>query len=143
MLDGLGNASLFEDGGETAALTGSYSAADGENEWNFLPADSSERAFRFTLMTDVLSTDGDSFDLFAVYAEQWECRMVSSGWEVAAFNGYGYGTYIDRLGRAYSVYYELVDENTIRIYGASLGELWLTADFETGAFVSSTEAPAA
>lgn len=60
-----------------------------------------------------------------------------------AFNGYGYGTYIDRLGRAYSVYYELVDENTIRIYGASLGELWLTADFETGAFVSSTEAPAA
>lgn len=143
VLDGLGNASLFEDGGETAALTGSYSAADGENEWNFLPADSSERAFRFTLMTDVLSTDGDSFDLFAVYAEQWECRMVSSGWEVAAFNGYGYGTYIDRLGRAYSVYYELVDENTIRIYGASLGELWLTADFETGAFVSSTEAPAA
>lgn len=84
----------------------------------------------------------ESFDLFAVYAEQWECTLLSADWEVAAFGGYGSGTFIDRLGRVFSVYCEIVDENTVRIYGAAFGEMWLTADFLSGTFELYDQAPA-
>lgn len=58
------------------------------------------------------------------------------------FGGYGSGTFIDRLGRVFSVYCEIVDENTVRIYGAAFGEMWLTADFLSDTFELYDQAPA-
>lgn len=141
VLDGLGGGVLYC--GETQSeVKGTYTAAERENEWIFRPDDTETESFRFALMRGVPTTEGESFDLFAVYAEQWECTLLSADWEVAAFGGYGSGTFIDRLGRVFSVYCEIVDENTVRIYGAAFGEMWLTADFLSGTFELYDQAPA-
>ena len=133
VLDGLGGGVLYC--GETQSeVKGTYTAAERENEWIFRPDGTETESFRFALMRGVPTTERESFDLFAVYAEQWECTLLSADWEVAAFGGYGSGTFIDRLGRVFSVYCEIVDENTVRIYGAAFGEMWLTADFLSGTF---------
>lgn len=141
VLDGLGGGVLYC--GETQSeVKGTYTAAERENEWIFRPDGTEAESFRFALMRGVPTTEGESFDLFAVYAEQWECTLLSADWEVAAFGGYGSGTFIDRLGRVFSVYCEIVDENTVRIYGAAFGEMWLTADFLSGTFELYDQAPA-
>ena len=141
VLDGLGGGVLYC--GETQSeVKGTYTAAERENEWIFRPDDTETESFRFALMRGVPTTEGESFDLFAVYAEQWECTLLSADWEVAAFGGYGSGTFIDRLGRVFSVYCEIVDENTVRIYGAAFGEMWLTADFLSDTFELYDQAPA-
>lgn len=141
VLDGLGGGVLYC--GETQSeVKGTYTAAERENEWIFRPDDTETESFRFALMRGVPTTEGESFDLFAVYAEQWECTLLSADWEVAAFGGYGSGTFIDRLGRVFSVYCEIVDENTVRIYGAAFGEMWLTADFLSDTFELYDKAPA-
>lgn len=141
VLDGLGGGVLYC--GETQSeVKGTYTAAERENEWIFRPDGTEAESFRFALMRGVPTTEGESFDLFAVYAEQWECTLLSADWEVAAFGGYGSGTFIDRLGRVFSVYCEIVDENTVRIYGAVFGEMWLTADFLSGTFELYDQAPA-
>lgn len=141
VLDGLGGGVLYC--GETQSeVKGTYTAAERENEWIFRPDGTETESFRFALMRGVPTTEGESFDLFAVYAEQWECTLLSADWEVAAFGGYGSGTFIDRLGRVFSVYCEIVDENTVRIYGAAFGEMWLTADFLSGTFELYDQAPA-
>ena len=141
VLDGLGGGVLYC--GETQSeVKGTYTSAERENEWIFRPDDTETESFRFALMRGVPTTEGESFDLFAVYAEQWECTLLSADWEVAAFGGYGSGTFIDRLGRVFSVYCEIVDENTVRIYGAAFGEMWLTADFLSGTFELYDQAPA-
>ena len=141
VLDGLGGGVLYC--GETQSeVKGTYTAAERENEWIFRPDDTETESFRFALMRGVPTTERESFDLFAVYAEQWECTLLSADWEVAAFGGYGSGTFIDRLGRVFSVYCEIVDENTVRIYGAAFGEMWLTADFLSGTFELYDQAPA-
>lgn len=141
VLDGLGGGVLYC--GETQSeVKGTYTSAERENEWIFRPDGTEAESFRFALMRGVPTTEGESFDLFAVYAEQWECTLLSADWEVAAFGGYGSGTFIDRLGRVFSVYCEIVDENTVRIYGAAFGEMWLTADFLSGTFELYDQAPA-
>lgn len=141
VLDGLGGGVLYC--GETQSeVKGTYTAAERENEWIFRPDGTETESFRFALMRGVPTTERESFDLFAVYAEQWECTLLSADWEVAAFGGYGSGTFIDRLGRVFSVYCEIVDENTVRIYGAAFGEMWLTADFLSGTFELYDQAPA-
>lgn len=141
VLDGLGGGVLYC--GETQSeVKGTYTAAERKNEWIFRPDGTEAESFRFALMRGVPTTEGESFDLFAVYAEQWECTLLSADWEVAAFGGYGSGTFIDRLGRVFSVYCEIVDENTVRIYGAAFGEMWLTADFLSGTFELYDQAPA-
>lgn len=141
VLDGLGGDVLYC--GETQSeVKGTYTSAERENEWIFRPDGTEAESFRFALMRGVPTTEGESFDLFAVYAEQWECTLLSADWEVAAFGGYGSGTFIDRLGRVFSVYCEIVDENTVRIYGAAFGEMWLTADFLSGTFELYDQAPA-
>lgn len=141
VLDGLGGGVLYC--GETQSeVKGTYTSAERENEWIFRPDGTEAESFRFALMRGVPTTEGESFDLFAVYAEQWECTLLSADWEVAAFSGYGSGTFIDRLGRVFSVYCEIVDENTVRIYGAAFGEMWLTADFLSGTFELYDQAPA-
>ena len=141
VLDGLGGGVLYC--GETQSeVKGTYTAAERENEWIFRPDGTEAESFRFALMRGVPTTEGESFDLFAVYAEQWECTLLSADWEVAAFGGYGSGTFIDRLGRVFSVYCEIVDENTVRIYGAAFGEMWLTADFLSDTFELYDQAPA-
>ena len=141
VLDGLGGGVLYC--GETQSeVKGTYTAAERENEWIFRPDDTETESFRFALMRGVPTTEGESFDLFAVYAEQWECTLLSADWEVAAFGGYGSGTFIDRLGRVFSVYCEIVDENTVRIYGAAFGAMWLTADFLSDTFELYDQAPA-
>lgn len=141
VLDGLGGGVLYC--GETQSeVKGTYTSAERENEWIFRPDGTEAESFRFALMRGVPTTEGESFDLFAVYAEQWECTLLSADWEVAAFGGYGSGTFIDRLGRVFSVYCEIVDENTVRIYGAAFGEMWLTADFLSGTFELYYQAPA-
>ena len=141
VLDGLGGGVLYC--GETQSeVKGTYTSAERENEWIFRPDGTEAESFRFALMRGVPTTEGGSFDLFAVYAEQWECTLLSADWEVAAFGGYGSGTFIDRLGRVFSVYCEIVDENTVRIYGAAFGEMWLTADFLSGTFELYDQAPA-
>lgn len=141
VLDGLGGGVLYC--GETQSeVKGTYTSAERENEWIFRPDGTEAESFRFALMRGVPTTEGESFDLFAVYAEQWECTQLSADWEVAAFGGYGSGTFIDRLGRVFSVYCEIVDENTVRIYGAAFGEMWLTADFLSGTFELYDQAPA-
>lgn len=141
VLDGLGGGVLYC--GETQSeVKGTYTAAERENEWIFRPDDTETESFRFALMRGVPTTETESFDLFAVYAEQWECTLLSADWEVAAFGGYGSGTFIDRLGRVFSVYCEIVDENTVRIYGAAFGEMWLTADFLSDTFELYDQAPA-
>lgn len=141
VLDGLGGGVLYC--GETQSeVKGTYTAAERENEWIFRPDGTEAESFRFALMRGVPTTEGESFDLFAVYAEQWECTLFSADWEVAAFGGYGSGTFIDRLGRVFSVYCEIVDENTVRIYGAAFGEMWLTADFLSDTFELYDQAPA-
>lgn len=109
VLDGLGGGVLYC--GETQSeVKGTYTSAERENEWIFRPDGTEAESFRFALMRGVPTTEGESFDLFAVYAEQWECTLLSADWEVAAFGGYGSGTFIDRLGRVFSVYCEIVDE---------------------------------
>lgn len=141
VLDGLGGGVLYC--GETQSeVKGTYTSAERENEWIFRPDGTEAESFRFALMRGVPTTEGESFDLFAVYAEQWERTLLSADWEVAAFGGYGSGTFIDRLGRVFSVYCEIVDENTVRIYGAAFGEMWLTADFLSGTFELYDQAPA-
>lgn len=141
VLDGLGGGVLYC--GETQSeVKGTYTAAERKNEWIFRPDGTEAESFRFALMRGVPTTEGESFDLFAVYAEQWECTLLSADWEVAAFGGYGSGTFIDRLGRVFSVYCEIVDENTVRIYGAAFGEMWLTADFLSDTFELYDQAPA-
>lgn len=141
VLDGLGGGVLYC--GETQSeVKGTYTSAERENEWIFRPDGTEAESFRFALMRGVPTTEGESFDLFAVYAEQWECTLLSADWEVAAFGGYGSGTFIDRLGRVFSVYCEIVDENTVRIYGAAFGEMWLTADFLSDTFELYDQAPA-
>ena len=141
VLDGLGGGVLYC--GETQSeVKGTYTSAERENEWIFRPDGTEAESFRCALMRGVPTTEGESFDLFAVYAEQWECTLLSADWEVAAFGGYGSGTFIDRLGRVFSVYCEIVDENTVRIYGAAFGEMWLTADFLSGTFELYDQAPA-
>lgn len=141
VLDGLGGGVLYC--GETQSeVKGTYTAAERENEWIFRPDGTETESFRFALMRGVPTTERESFDLFAVYAEQWECTLLSADWEVAAFGGYGSGTFIDRLGRVFSVYCEIVGENTVRIYGAAFGEMWLTADFLSGTFELYDQAPA-
>lgn len=141
VLDGLGGGVLYC--GETQSeVKGTYTSAERENEWIFRPDGTEAESFRFALMRGVPTTEGESFDLFAVYAEQWECTLLSADWEVAAFGGYGSGTFIDRFGRVFSVYCEIVDENTVRIYGAAFGEMWLTADFLSGTFELYDQAPA-
>lgn len=141
VLDGLGGGVLYC--GETQSeVKGTYTSAERENEWIFRPDGTEAESFRFALMRGVPTTEGESFDLFAVYAEQWECTLLSADWEVAAFGGYGSGTFIDRLGRVFTVYCEIVDENTVRIYGAAFGEMWLTADFLSGTFELYDQAPA-
>lgn len=141
VLDGLGGGVLYC--GETQSeVKGTYTSAERENEWIFRPDGTEAESFRFALMRGVPTTEGESFDLFAVYVEQWECTLLSADWEVAAFGGYGSGTFIDRLGRVFSVYCEIVDENTVRIYGAAFGEMWLTADFLSGTFELYDQAPA-
>ena len=141
VLDGLGGGVLYC--GETQSeVKGTYTSAERENEWIFRPDGTEAESFRFALMRGVPTTEGESFDLFAVYAEQWECTLLSADWEVAAFGGYGSGTFIDRLGRVFSVYCEIVDETTVRIYGAAFGEMWLTADFLSGTFELYDQAPA-
>ena len=141
VLDGLGGGVLYC--GETQSeVKGTYTAAERENEWIFRPDGTEAESFRFALKRGVPTTEGESFDLFAVYAEQWECTLLSADWEVAAFGGYGSGTFIDRLGRVFSVYCEIVDENTVRIYGAAFGEMWLTADFLSDTFELYDQAPA-
>jgi len=141
VLDGLGGGVLYC--GETQSeVKGTYTSAERENEWIFRPDGTETESFRFALMRGVPTTERESFDLFAVYAEQWECTLLSADWEVAAFGGYGSGTFIDRLGRVFSVYCEIVDENTVRIYGAAFGEMWLTADFLSGTFELYDQAPA-
>lgn len=141
VLDGLGGGVLYC--GETQSeVKGTYTSAERENEWIFRPDGTEAESFRFALMRGVPTTERESFDLFAVYAEQWECTLLSADWEVAAFGGYGSGTFIDRLGRVFSVYCEIVDENTVRIYGAAFGEMWLTADFLSGTFELYDQAPA-
>lgn len=47
-----------------------------------------------------------------------------------------------QIGQSFSVYCEIVDENTVRIYGAAFGEMWLTADFLSGTFELYDQAPA-
>ena len=141
VLDGLGGGVLYC--GETQSeVKGTYTSAERENEWIFRPDGTEAESFRFALMRGVPTTEGESFDLFAVYAEQWECTLLSADWEVAAFGGYGSGTFIDRLGRVFSVYCEIVDENTVRIFGGAFGEMWLTADFLSGTFELYDQAPA-
>ena len=77
VLDGLGGGVLYC--GETQSeVKGTYTAAERKNEWIFRPDGTEAESFRFALMRGVPTTEGESFDLFAVYAEQWECTLLSA-----------------------------------------------------------------
>lgn len=142
VLDGLGNATIYNED-ETVLSRGTYESVAGPNEWLFVSPDSEEMSFRFFVMFDRQSTDGQTYDLFLIYEEKWETELVSADWEAIMLNGYGYASFFDKLGRVYAVMYEIVDENTIRVYSNAIGEFWLIVDFKTGTFSYTTENPAA
>lgn len=141
VFDGLGNVTVYD---KDQTASGRYSVGEREDEWIvfIVEGDSSSSAGnRIKIMRDMLSSDGNVFDLFAIYEERFECNLLSAKWEVVALSGYGYGTYIDGLGKAYSIYYEIINMNTIRVYSDELGEFWMTIDFEAGTFESSASLP--